>query len=90
MIPKLPCCSGSECDFFFFFWLCGGFVAVCGLYLAVVCGLLIAVASLVLEHRLSGGWASVVVAHVLSCPAACGVFPDQGSNLCPLHWQANT
>ena len=19
--------------------------------------------------------------------AACGIFPDQGSNLCPLHWQ---
>ena len=25
--------------------------------------------------------ASVVVAHRLSCPAACGIFPDQGSNL---------
>ena len=25
-----------------------------------------------------------------SCPAACGIFPDQGSNLCPLHWQANS
>ena len=30
---------------------------------------------------------SVVVAHGLSCPAACGIFPDQGSNLCPLHWE---
>ena len=26
---------------------------------------------------------SVVVAHWLSCSAACGVFPDQGSNPCP-------
>ena len=28
---------------------------------------------------------SVVVAHRLSCPLACGIFPDQGLNLCPLH-----
>ena len=28
---------------------------------------------------------SVVVAHGPSCSAACGIFPDQGSNLCPLH-----
>ena len=30
---------------------------------------------------------SVVVAHGLSCPMACGIFLDQGSKLCPLHWQ---
>ena len=28
---------------------------------------------------------SVVVAHGLSCSVACGIFPDRGSNLCPLH-----
>ena len=28
---------------------------------------------------------SVVVAHGPSCSAACGIFPDQGSNPCPLH-----
>ena len=33
---------------------------------------------------------SVVVAHGLSCSVACGIFPDQGSKLCPLHWQADT
>ena len=26
----------------------------------------------------------------LSCSAACRVSPDQGSNLCPLHWQADS
>ena len=25
--------------------------------------------------------------HGLSCSAACGIFPDQGLNLCPLQWQ---
>ena len=30
---------------------------------------------------------SVVVAHGLSCYKACGIFPDQGLNLCLLHWQ---
>ena len=31
--------------------------------------------------------ASVVVARGLSCPEACGIFPEQGSHACPLHWQ---
>ena len=33
-----------------------------------------------------GVWASAVVAHGLSCSVACGIFPDQRSNPCPLHW----
>ena len=32
---------------------------------------------------------SVVVAHGPSCSEACGIFPDQGSNPCPLHRQAD-
>ena len=33
---------------------------------------------------------SVVVAHGLSCSTACGIFPDQGSNPCLLHWQVDS
>ena len=33
--------------------------------------------------------ASVVVAHRLSCSVACGIFPNQGWNLCSLHGQAD-
>ena len=33
---------------------------------------------------------SVVVAHGPSCPVAYGIFPDQGSNPCLLHWQADS
>ena len=33
---------------------------------------------------------SAVVAHGPNCSAACGIFPDQGSNPCPLHWQADS
>ena len=33
---------------------------------------------------------SVVVVHRLNCSKACGIFPDEGSNLCLLHWQANS
>ena len=33
---------------------------------------------------------SVTVAHGPSCSAACGIFPDQGSNPCPLHRQADS
>ena len=59
----------------------------------VVHGLLIALASLVTEHGLwihrlqqSQHEGSVVVLHGLSCSAACGMFPNEGSNTCPLHW----
>ena len=52
-----------------------------GATLAAVQGFLIIVASVVVEHRRWGTQASVVGAHGLSCPEACGVFPDQGSNL---------
>ena len=30
------------------------------------------------------------MAHGPSRSAACGIFPDQGSNPCPLHWQADS
>ena len=33
---------------------------------------------------------SILVAHGLRCPSACGVFLDQGSSLCPLRWQAGS
>ena len=33
---------------------------------------------------------SAAVAHGPSCSAACGILPDQGSNPCPLHWQADS
>ena len=49
------------------------------------------------EPSLWGMQASVVAARglsscvsQLSCPAAHGIFLDQGSNLCPLHWQADS
>ena len=40
-------------------------------------------------HKLQWPWneGSVVVAHGLSCPEACGIFLDRGSNSHPLHWQ---
>ena len=31
------------------------------------------------------GCAASGVVHRLSCSEACGIFPDQASNLCPLH-----
>ena len=33
---------------------------------------------------------SAIVAHGPSCSAACGILPDQGSNPCPLHRQADS
>ena len=75
---------------FSYLWLCWIFAAVCRLSLAVsgvtlvaVLGFLIVVASFVAVS-------SVVVAHGLSCPVARGILPDQGSNPCPLNWQADS
>ena len=78
-----------------------GLAAVSGGYsLAGVCRLLIVVASLVREHGLQashcggfscyGAQASVIVAHRLSCPTACGIFPVRGLNPGPLHWQEDS
>ena len=74
--------SCSNLDFFFFFWLCQVFFAVLrlspvvvsgcySLLIVLACGLLIAVASLVAEHRLQGPWASVVV---ISGLRSCGTW----------------
>ena len=83
----------SPCLFFFFPWLHWVFAAACrlsncgeqGQLFLEVYRLLIAVVSLV-KHRLYST-CSVVVAHGLNCSAVCGIFPDQGLNPCPLHWQ---
>ena len=39
-----------------------------------------------------GPWrvGTVAVAHRLSCSLACGIFPDQGSNPCPLCWEVGS
>ena len=79
-------CSGSSCCSRAFVVGVSG-----GSSLVVVCGLLIAVVSLVAEHMaLQCAWALVVAAHRLSreqvqylwlnhglsCPVACGICPD--------------
>ena len=78
---------------------CAWAFSSCGKWglLFAVCGLLIAVASVVAEHGLQTCRfqqlqyvGSVAVARRLSCSVACGIFLDQGSNLCPLHWQADS
>ena len=46
--------------------------------------------SVVLAPELLEHTGSVVVAHRLSCSKACRIFPDQGLNLCFLHWQVNS
>ena len=56
-----------------------------GSSLVAVYGLLIAVASFTPENGLWSTGSEVVV-HGISCPEVCGVFWDQESNLCPLHW----
>ena len=70
--------------------VCWVFGAVRGLSPVAVLRLLIVVTSLVRQHGPQSVQASVVVAHWLSCPVTYGVFLDQGSSLCPLHWQGDS
>ena len=83
---------------FIYFWLCWVFVSVRGLSLVAASGghSSSQCAGLSLSRPLSL-WStgsrragSVVVAHGPSCSAGCGIFQDQGSNPCPLHWQADS
>ena len=46
--------------------------------------------AVVCQLPIGGGFSSFRVVHGLSCPVAYGIFPDQGSNPCPLHWQADS
>ena len=87
-------------------WLCWVFVSVRGLSLVVAsgghsssrwgghsssrCAGLSLSWPLLLRSTGSRRTGSVVVTHGPSCSAACGIFPDQGSNPCPLHWQADS
>ena len=83
---------------FIYFWLCWVFVSVRGLSLVAAsgghsssrCAGLSLLWPLLLWSTGSRRAGSVVVAHGPSCSAACGIFPDQGSNPCPLHWQADS
>ena len=83
---------------FFYFWLCWVFVSVRGLSLVAAsgghsssrCAGLSLSRPLLLRSTGSRRAGSVVVAHGPSCSAACGIFPDQGSNPCPLPWQVDS
>ena len=83
---------------FIYFWLCWVFVSVRGLspvaanrgHSSSRCAGLSLSWPLLLWSTGSRCAGSVVVAHGPSRSAACGILPDQGSNPCPLHWQADS
>ena len=83
---------------FIYLWLCWVFVSVRGLSLVVASGghsssqcVGLSLSRPLLSRSTGSRRAgSVVVAHGPSCSTACGIFPDQGSNPCPLHWQADS
>ena len=83
---------------FIYFWLCWIFVSVRGLSPVVAsgghsssgCTGLSLWQLLLLRSTSSRRAGSVVVAHGPSHSAACGILPDQDSNPCPLHWQADS
>ena len=83
---------------FIYFWLCWVFVSLRGLSVVVAsgghsssrCAGLSPSRPLPSRGTGSRRAGSVIVAQGPSCSAACGIFPDQGSNPCPLHWQADS
>ena len=78
---------------FIYLWLCWVFVSVRGLSLVAAsgghsssqCTGLSLSRPLLLRSTGSRRAGSSIVAHGPSCSAACGIFPDQGSNPCSLH-----
>ena len=95
--------GNSTFSFCFFFklinlWLCWVFVSVRGLSLVAAsgghsssrCAGLSLSWPLLLRSTGSSHAGSAIVAHGPSRSTACGIFPDQGSNPCPLHWQADS
>ena len=83
---------------FIYLWLYWVFISVRGLSLAAAsgghssspCAGLSLSRPLLLWSTGSRRAGSVIVAHGPSCSAACGIFPDQGSNPYHLHWQAES
>ena len=83
---------------FIYLWLCWVFVSVRGLSLVAAggghssswCAGPSPSQPLLLRSTGSRCAGSVIVAHGPSCSTACGIFPDQGLNPCPLHWQADS
>ena len=73
-------------------FLCEGFLQLqrAGATLHRCAGLSLSCRGLLLRSTGSRRAGSVVVMHGLSCSAARGIFPDQGLNLCPLHWQVDS
>ena len=84
--------------FIYYLWLCWVFVSLRGLSLVVAsgghssswCVGLSLSRPLLLRSTGSRRTGSVIVAHGPSCSTAYGIFPDQGSNPCTLHWQADS
>ena len=85
-------------NLFIYFWLCWVFFCVPGLPLVAAsgghsssrCADLSLSRPLPLRSTGSRRAGSAIVAHGPSCSAACGILPDQGSNPCLLHWQADS
>ena len=83
---------------FIYFWLCWVFASVRGLspvgasggHSSSRCAGLSLSRPLLLWSTGSRRTGSVVLAHGPSCSVARGILPDQGSNPCPLHWQADS
>ena len=84
--------------YLFYLWLCWVFVSVRGLspvaasggHSSSRCAGLSLSRPLLLRSTGSRRAGSATVAHGPSCSAACGIFPDQCSNPCPLNWQADS
>ena len=65
-------------------------VAASGGHSSSQCACLSLLRPLLLRSTGSRRASSTIVAHGSSRSVACGIFLDQGSNPCPLHWQADS
>ena len=84
----LPCGFFSSCSKWRLLSSCPWAASCCGFFLLWSPGCS-AQASVVAACGLSSS-SSWALEHRLRCSKACEIFPSQGSNPCPLHWQAGS
>ena len=97
-VPASGFLTSAKFFVFIYLWLCWVFVSVWGLspvaasggHSSTRCAGLSPSQPLSLQSTGSRRAGSAIVAHGPSRSAACGILPDQGSNPCPLHRQADS
>ena len=90
IVPFVSCNFPLRSFYFICVFLVVPGLCCCAWAFVAVSGLLLGSSFCCCRAEALGYVGSVVVAHRLSCPTACGIFPDLVLNPCLLHRQADS